>query len=110
MPLIADGGIVVRFTGGEDARHLLALKGQCGAVNDLRLLQLAGWVVVDPSTVIAELEEGLNQLELLERAHHIIRRDYYIECTCRYKGPALHGKCPKCGTDRLPLPYPAFDW
>jgi hypothetical protein len=39
---------------------------------------------------------------------YIIRQDYYIQCTCRYKGPALHGKCPKCGTDRLSLPFPAL--
>mgnify|MGYP001608410579 CR=1 FL=1 len=30
--------------------------------------------------------------------HQIIRRDFYIQCTCGYKGPAKHGACPKCGT------------
>jgi hypothetical protein len=30
--------------------------------------------------------------------HYIIRRDFYIECTCKYKGPALHDACPRCGT------------
>jgi hypothetical protein len=43
-----------------------------------------------------------------KKEHHIIRQDYYIECTCRYKGPALHGKCPKCGTDEVSLPFPSF--
>ncbi len=36
-----------------------------------------------------------------KKVNYIIRQDYYIECSCRYKGPALHGKCPKCGTDKL---------
>jgi hypothetical protein len=40
------------------------------------------------------------------KENHIIRQDYYIECTCRYKGPALHGRCPKCGTGKLSLPFP----
>jgi hypothetical protein len=31
--------------------------------------------------------------------HRIIRQDFYIECTCGYKGPAVHGACRKCGTD-----------
>ena len=42
--------------------------------------------------------------------HYIIRQDFYIECTCRYKGPALHGACPKCGTDRLSPPLQILDW
>ena len=33
--------------------------------------------------------------------HTIIRRDFYIECTCKYKGPALYGSCPKCGTSEV---------
>ena len=30
--------------------------------------------------------------------YKIIRREYFIECTCGYKGPAKHGACQKCGT------------
>jgi hypothetical protein len=30
--------------------------------------------------------------------HVIVRRDFYIECTCAYRGPALNGACPECGT------------
>ncbi len=30
--------------------------------------------------------------------HVIVRREYYIECTCGYAGPALNGACQKCGT------------
>jgi hypothetical protein len=39
--------------------------------------------------------------ERVKPAHYIIRRDFYIECTCGYKGPALRGACPKCGTDTV---------
>lgn len=47
--------------------------------------------------------------ERKKKVNYIIRQDYYIGCTCGYKGPALHRKCPKCGTDKLSLPYPVFD-
>jgi hypothetical protein len=43
-----------------------------------------------------------------KKEHHIIRQDFYIECTCRYKGPALHGRCPKCGTGEVSLPLPSL--
>lgn len=33
--------------------------------------------------------------------HTIIRREFYIECTCKYQGPALHGACPKCGATEM---------
>ncbi len=46
--------------------------------------------------------------ERKKKVNYIFRQDYYIECTCRYKGPALHRKCPKCSTDKLDLPYSKF--
>jgi hypothetical protein len=33
--------------------------------------------------------------------HVIVRREYYIECSCGYKGPALDGACRECGTCAL---------
>jgi hypothetical protein len=33
--------------------------------------------------------------------HVIIRREYYIECSCGYKGPALDGACRDCGSGEL---------
>lgn len=33
--------------------------------------------------------------------HVIIRREYYVECSCGYKGPALDGACRDCGTADL---------
>ena len=29
--------------------------------------------------------------------HKILRREYYIECSCGYRGPALDNACRKCG-------------
>jgi hypothetical protein len=34
-------------------------------------------------------------------SHMIVRREYYIECSCGYKGPALDGDCRDCGTGEL---------
>jgi hypothetical protein len=33
--------------------------------------------------------------------HVILRREYYIECSCGYKGPALDDACRDCGTGKL---------
>ncbi|MGC2171104.1 MAG: hypothetical protein WA623_06940, partial [Candidatus Sulfotelmatobacter sp.] len=30
--------------------------------------------------------------------HVIVRREYYIECSCGYQGPALDKACRNCGT------------
>jgi hypothetical protein len=32
-----------------------------------------------------------------QRAHHIIRCEYYVECSCGYEGPAKDRACRKCG-------------
>jgi hypothetical protein len=59
---------------------------------------LAGVGVISPrrSRDICEQERRKEK-----KKHYIIRQDFYIECTCRYKGPALQGRCPKCGTEEL---------
>jgi hypothetical protein len=36
-----------------------------------------------------------------KKRHVIVRREYYIECECGYKGPALDGACRNCGTWEL---------
>ena len=33
--------------------------------------------------------------------HVIVRREYYIECSCGYEGPARDGFCRNCGTGEL---------
>jgi hypothetical protein len=35
--------------------------------------------------------------------HAIVRREYYIECSCGYEGPARDGLCRNCGTGDLSL-------
>ena len=32
-----------------------------------------------------------------KRAHHILRYEFYVECTCGYKGPSRNHGCRKCG-------------
>ena len=34
--------------------------------------------------------------------HRIIRKEFYIECSCGYKGPALDDACRKCGA-QIPI-------
>ena len=35
----------------------------------------------------------------LKRAHHIVRYEYHIECSCGYKGPARDNACRTCGAE-----------
>jgi len=39
--------------------------------------------------------------ERAKKKYFIVRREYYIECSCGYKGPALDGACRDCGTWEL---------
>ncbi|MBZ5550302.1 MAG: hypothetical protein LAO22_20475 [Acidobacteriia bacterium] len=39
--------------------------------------------------------------ERAKKRYFIVRREYYIECSCGYKGPALDGACRDCGTGEL---------
>ena len=32
-----------------------------------------------------------------ERAHHILRYEFYVECSCGFKGRSCDHACPKCG-------------
>jgi hypothetical protein len=31
--------------------------------------------------------------------HHIMRKEFYIECSCGYQGPAKNDACPECGAE-----------
>jgi hypothetical protein len=33
-----------------------------------------------------------------KRAHHILRFEFYVECSCGFKGRSRDHACPKCGT------------
>ena len=39
--------------------------------------------------------------ERSKKRHFIVRREYYIECSCGYRGTALDGACRDCGTGEL---------
>ena len=39
----------------------------------------------------------------IKRIHHIIRYEYWVECSCGYKGHSLNHTCPKCEAE-IPLP------
>jgi len=39
--------------------------------------------------------------ERAKRKYVIVRREYYIECSCGYNGPALDGLCRDCRTGEL---------
>ncbi|MGA8621597.1 MAG: hypothetical protein WB660_24125 [Candidatus Sulfotelmatobacter sp.] len=39
-----------------------------------------------------------------KRAHHILRFEFYIECSCGYKGHSNNHACPKCEAEIL-LPF-----
>lgn len=34
--------------------------------------------------------------------HHILRHEFYVECSCGYKGPARDSACRKCGAEIPP--------
>jgi hypothetical protein len=36
-----------------------------------------------------------------KRAHHILRYEFYIECSCGYEGHSKSHACPKCGAKIL---------
>ncbi len=40
--------------------------------------------------------------ERAKSKHHIIRKEFYIECSCGYKGPARDNACRKCGAEIPP--------
>jgi len=39
--------------------------------------------------------------------HRIIRKEFYIECSCEYQGPARNDACPRCGAE-IPLALEIF--
>jgi hypothetical protein len=61
---------------------------------------LAAWGNVNPrrSRDICEKERRKETKE-----HHIVRREYYVECSCGYQGPAKDNACRNCGAE-----IPAF--
>ncbi len=49
--------------------------------------------------------EEVDREEKRKSPHRILRREFYIECSCGYRGPALDDGCRKCGAQ----PQLSFD-
>jgi hypothetical protein len=67
---------------------------------------LAAWGVVTPrrSRDICGKERAK---ERAKSPHKIIRKEFYIECSCGYKGPARDNACQKCGA-QIPISLEEF--
>lgn len=63
-----------------------------------------GWISPRRSRDICLKERGK------KKEDHVIRREYYVECTCGYKGPALDEGCRKCGAGRSSRPLLHLNW
>jgi hypothetical protein len=59
--------------------------------------------------------EEVNREKMRRSPHRILRKEFYIECSCGYRGPAFNDGCRKCGAQPpLSLDYwtgeaPEFD-
>ena len=47
--------------------------------------------------------------ELAKSPHHICRKEFYVECSCGYEGPARDNACRKCGAP-IPIDLPISSW
>jgi hypothetical protein len=50
------------------------------------------------------------QLDEAKSRHHIIRHEFYIECSCGYKGVARDNACRKCGAEIITTPRIEFGY
>ncbi len=55
-------------------------------------LAALGWVRPKRSREIVAQELAKERAKL---KHRVLRREFYIECTCGYEGPTYKGKCPR---------------
>ncbi len=58
---------------------------------------LAGLSVVTPRRSRDICAQERVKEKRAQRAHHIIRYEFYVECSCGYKGRSWDHACPKCG-------------
>jgi hypothetical protein len=81
-----------------DPKFPKTAKAQPGFLAD----SLGGWptVTLRTSRDICNRERSRQRSRQLRKSpHHIIRKEYYVECSCGYKGPALDNACRKCGAE-----------
>lgn len=64
---------------------------------------LAGRPNVEPRTSRDICAKGLAE-EKARSPHKILRKEFYVECSCGFKGPALNNACRRCGAQISILP------
>jgi len=64
---------------------------------------LAGLPSVEPRTSRDICAKHLAE-QKAKSPHKILRKEFYVECSCGYKGPALNDACRKCGAQISFLP------
>ena len=73
-------------------RRVLVRTTQSSCLSDS--LAGLGWISPRRSRDICERERAKGK-----RAHHIIRYEFYVECSCGYKGRSRKYACPNCGAE-----------
>ena len=77
---------------------------------EARIGFLADSIAGSPSVSFRTSRDICGKERAKERArspHKIIRKEFYIECTCGYKGPARDNACRKCGAV-IPIDFEAI--
>lgn len=59
---------------------------------------LAGRPNIEPRTS-RDICSKQRAKERAKSPHNIIRKEFYVECSCGYEGPALNNACRKCGAE-----------
>lgn len=59
-------------------------------------------------SISARRSRDICEKERNKKVHQILREEFYIECSCGYKGPALRGACPKLHPKEISIPFPRF--
>ena len=68
-------------------------------------LAALGWVRPKRSREIVAQELAKERAKL---KHRVLRREFYIECTCGYQGPAYKGKCPGRHPEKAQSEFPGI--
>jgi hypothetical protein len=57
-------------------------------------------------SISARRSRDICEKERKKKVHQLIREEFYIVCSCGYKGPALRGACPKFHPKEIFIPFP----
>ncbi len=56
-------------------------------------------------SISARRSRDICEIERKKKVHQIVREEFYIVCSCGYKGPALNGVCPKLHPKEIFIPF-----